>query len=203
MVEGAGQFAQQRLEGVGKLLDFLVADAVKIGALALGINRHLERGARGVGAEDGEAVVLVNQPGGGADFLAPDVLEDGALPALVKIARDLEFLNERGRQHGQRDQLADRMQDLRPGLLAHVLYDEECAHPPVAHEVQHPDFPGDDDFANGGQREGFERVAPRGFDDDFVRADSLGAVVEAVGMPQGIAFHPQRRGAIGNDADLP
>jgi len=35
-VEGAGHFAEDGFQCVGELLDFLVADAVEIGALALG-----------------------------------------------------------------------------------------------------------------------------------------------------------------------
>ena len=41
------------------------------------------------------------------------------------------------------------------------------------------------------------------FDDDFVRADAIHAVVKSVAVPRGVAFDAQDRGAIGNDAHLP
>ena len=196
-------FAQEGLEGVRELRDLLVADAVEIGALALGVYGHLKGSAGGVGAEDGEAVVLVDEAGAGADFLAPDVLEDRALLALVEIARDLELGDERRRKNGEGDELADGMWDVSAGLLANVLDDEEGAHAAIPHEIEHADFPGGDDIANRGEGERLQRLGAGGLDDDLMSTDALGAVVETIGMAKGIPLDAESGGAIGDYANLP
>ena len=202
-VERAGEFAKRGAERVGKLFHLLVAQPVEIGALPLRINRHLERRARRIRAEDREAVVFINQPRTHAHFLAQDVVKNRASLALVKIARDKEFLFQRGRHDAHDHQLAHRVRHMRASQGADIFHDEKGTQARIVHQVEHPFFPRLHHQFHVRQRERFERLGAGRFDNDLVRAEAVGVIVKSVGGDAGPAFDAQGGRAVRDDAHQP
>ena len=137
-------------------------------------------------------------------FLLYQIAEHAAAPALEVGARAGELVLEMLRHQRHRQELRVRMVERRAGLRAEVLDDQKALEAEVAPQVAHALAPRPQHplhLLARHRRQGRAMVGR--FDDHLVRAKTAEPLKERLPGIAEVRFDPQRRLAIGDDADLP
>src|SRR6201997_1547120 len=204
IVEDTIRFQQQSLQRLGQILEHVRGRVLKGGFVLLGQNPGFKRKAWSVRRQRNKVVVFRDHAAGSLRFLPNEVTKDATLFVDVILLRALDFLKDINRKKGQRNQLTMPVFERSARRLAVVLENQNVFKAPVFLEIKDAVAKSPQHVFNALWRHGGEgSLMIGGADDDLVRADTIHLVEHALGLAIQIAFNPQGRKLVGDDAHGP
>src|SRR5208283_199906 len=165
---------------------------------------HFKRETRRIGSDGDEMIVLANHSLAGVALLANDVAEDATFFFIVVVPAIVDFLADAARHDGQGNKLGMGMFDGSASGLAMILENKNVAEALVILKVEHAVAIGPEDVFNGLLRKLRKGgLMLRRLDNDFVRADAVHLVEQALALAVEFAFDAQCRKPIGDHANVP
>ena len=133
-----------------------------------------------------------------------DVAVDAPLLIPIVITTPVDLCRNIGRDDGQGDQLRMRMFHRRPGRRPMILKDQDVPEADILAKIQDAVAVSPEhilQFLFGKGRQG--RLVLRRFDDDFMRAHAVHAIVQAKAFPSQLALDLKCRKLVRHHANMP
>src|ERR1700747_744718 len=204
IIEPAVRVKQQSLQRLGQILEHVRGRVLKGGLVLLGQNPGFKRKAWSIRRQRNKVVVFRDHAAGSLRFLPNQVAKDATLFVDVILLRALDFLEDVNRKNGQRNHLTMPVFERSARRLTVVLENQNVFKAPVFLEIKDAVAKSPQHVFNALRRHGGEgSVMVGGLNGDFVRADTIHLVEHALGLAIQIAFNPQGRKLVRDDAHGP